>query len=359
MSINPPTPPNTHTAAAAIEEVSQSGEKSSVVSVKEDAGLKAIPSWRAEFTQAFRRANEPCQQMRGVIESHMRLSKQNRKLTIQLDRVEKQLLSLQHEKIEDAGGGKVSLVTDQLEAKIVTLTAELAERGALEMETNDTKAKLLEAEKALAFNREALQEAQKTRDDALRENAELKGNERVLQAELATSRTAVTSAEELAMKLRSENDAILQRMLADKMTLQKEMNTMNDLVESLSSQIAFYKHEAELARAEKQSAEDGGHDTSAEGGGSLMMGMGDSGGPSARWNLDSVAHVPSQCRFNLKAHHTEINSVCYSDTDPLVYTGSSDGTVKVWDTQTGHCQSTLRTIGGGGGGGVDWYRGSR
>ena len=56
---------------------------------------------------------------------------------------------------------------------------------------------------------------------------------------LATSRTAVTSAEELAMKLRSENDAILQRMLADKMTLQEEMNTMNDLVESLSSQIAL------------------------------------------------------------------------------------------------------------------------
>ena len=65
--------------------------------------------------------------------------------------------------------------------------------------------------------------------------------------------------------------------------------------------------------------------------------------------LDSVAHVPSQCRFNLKAHHTEINSVCYSDTDPLVYTGSSDGTVKA-GTSTGHCQSTLRTIGGGGGG---------
>ena len=167
MSITPPTPPNTHTAAAAIEEVSQSGEKSSVVSVKEDAGLKAIPSWRAEFTQAFRRANEPCQQMRGVIESHMRLSKQNRKLTIQLDRVEKQLLSLQQEKIEVAGGGKVSLVTDQLEAKIVTLTAELAERGALEMETTIRKRSCWKPRRPWPSTGRLCRK-QKTRDDALR-----------------------------------------------------------------------------------------------------------------------------------------------------------------------------------------------
>ena len=57
---------------------------------------------------------------------------------------------------------------------------------------------------------------------------------------------------------------------------------------------------------------------------------------------DTAVALPRELRFSVKAHHTEINGVCYHCSDAVVFTGSSDGSVKVWDTASGKAKSSLR-----------------
>ena len=337
--------------------------------------------WRREFHRdfvaKFRAANQAARQLRDVTRSHMQLSKQNRELATQLASVEKQLIILQHEKIDEAAeaaragggggggrgggsgaGGANAVVSAQLQEKISGLTEELAEARRGEHEASDNRERLLEVEKALQFQAEALKEAQEERDAVQRENAELKGNEGVLRAELETSRAHLERATEETAKLREENDAILTRMLNDKMALVEEMNKMNDMVESLKAQVDDYKQrEAAAAKAGKKVGGGLFSVDAADIAAAIAGGSRSGGGGGGRWSMDTASTVPSKCRFHVKAHHTEINSVAYSDTEPgLVFTGSSDGTVKAWDGQTSRCRATLRgTSGGrsgGGGGGL-------
>ena len=132
---------------------------------------------------------------------------------------------------------------------------------------------------------------------------------------------------------------------------------MNDMVESLKAQVDDYKQrEAAAAKAGKKVG-GGLFSVDAADIAAAIAGGSRSGGGGGRWSMDTASTVPSKCRFHVKAHHTEINSVAYSDTEPgLVFTGSSDGTVKAWDGQTSRCRATLRgTSGGrsgGGGGGL-------
>jgi WD40 repeat protein len=49
--------------------------------------------------------------------------------------------------------------------------------------------------------------------------------------------------------------------------------------------------------------------------------------------------------YSLKAHHTEINDVIFSRASSVLYTGSSDGSAKVWRSHSGTASATLR--GGG------------
>lgn len=57
-----------------------------------------------------------------------------------------------------------------------------------------------------------------------------------------------------------------------------------------------------------------------------------------------VGTVPSYAAVKLTAHATEINACCFSSSSMMLATGSSDATIRLWDTGTGKPKGTLRGV---------------
>ena len=53
-----------------------------------------------------------------------------------------------------------------------------------------------------------------------------------------------------------------------------------------------------------------------------------------------------------RGHTSYVNSVTFTPDGHQVISGSSDGTVKVWNTKTAECQNTFKSLGGATGGDV-------
>jgi WD40 repeat protein len=133
-----------------------------------------------------------------------------------------------------------------------------------------------------------------------------------------------------------EKNNIVMRLLEDKASMVSEMNQMNDIIEAMNKKLEEYKKKLEAKGEEDEfdtisSSEAEGHDS---GYGASVK----SGG----WSIDSVSVPPTTLRHQIKAHHTEVNAVIYSPSEPLLFTGSSDGNVKVWECNTARSKSTLR-----------------
>lgn len=152
----------------------------------------------------------------------------------------------------------------------------------------------------------------------------------MLQSEVGALRELLAKREADCEALRRENDSFVMRMLEEKASMVAELNKMNDLVETLSAQLAAARRMEQDAKA---AAESGGAAAAEDAGADLKR-------VSRTWSV--AVTVPTTPRFTVKGHHTEINAVKYSDTSPTLFTGSSDGSLKVWDTSTGRASTTLR-----------------
>jgi len=144
--------------------------------------------------------------------------------------------------------------------------------------------------------------------------------------------------EEECAKLRLENNDIVMRLLEDKASMVAEMNKMNDMVQALNKQVL--EHKAAEARA-LGGARAGGRSALPDLGFSDFS-DGDGTAIGSGWSMGDECPPPEKLRFTIKAHHTEANCVCYSKSEPLLFTGASDGMVKAWEAVGGKGRATLR-----------------
>jgi len=292
-------------------------------------------SWVEQFSTDFSRAHATHAGFRDVIVSHSVYARRVHELQQQLQGLEKHLLVLQNEWTTSA---EAQLIGD-LQKKLHEAQVDAAERHRAVAEVSDVKLALDKSRQALADAEAAIQAglAREVYKDS--RITELEGTEIVLQDELASVRALLSTATTDCTRLKLENDTLITRLLEEKASMSAEMNKMNDIIEGLRAQLGSGS-DAGLSGMFRGLLSAGG---GGGGGGKHETRGGSSVGDdplAPSWLADVV--LPRNLAHEVKAHHSEVNSVVYSDTERVLFTGSSDHSVKVWDSASGKARTTLR-----------------
>ena len=141
--------------------------------------------------------------------------------------------------------------------------------------------------------------------------------------------------------LKKENRILEGRLVEDKSKLVEEMNVLTEMVDGLKKEVDMLrslKHQEETRKkvgwfSPKKDTKTLPPETK----------KGEGTGTTARKFGNFGVIVPSTPKQTVQAHNMEGTCVRYDDSGPnLVATASCDGTVKVWDTQSGTVRATLR-----------------
>jgi len=253
----------------------------------------------------------------------------------------------------------------ELEIKVRELQEQLIESGKLETEAAELRCRALEAEKARDDATRGFEALKVKHESVAQTRGEAEACAAVALKELEALRAMLREKEDECERRRLEKDQMALRLCEEKAAMSQEMNKMNDLVEALSERQGGHrellreatqqdsKHEASGAAAGQVPGE-----AARSSGGGVYGAIGSSrelhgGGWPGGWQLYEASPPPTRRRHDVKAHHVEINAVAYSGTEPILFTGSSDGTVKVWDMLSSgdtplRNRATLRDPHGGG-----------
>lgn len=172
-------------------------------------------------------------------------------------------------------------------------------------------------------------ELQNTRETVSMLEETVRGKDKVIQmlrGEVAEAQSMLRRSEERALKLQNENVLITERVMEEKMSLMEEMNRMTELNAEM---------QAKLQRLQEQSA---------------AKQPGEHGILDPDWHLaaSSAGQVeslrpPCDALHAFQAHETEIPTVAFNEDGGCFATGCSDGTVRVWTTESRDCQAVLRS----------------
>lgn len=230
---------------------------------------------------------------------------------------------------------KISQLQDDLTDRFKAESAGKEERLQLSAENRTLRDKLAASDASLKVAEQQLAASMAQATELKAQVAKLTEDNELIRGELRSARESGGGDAAEVRRLRVENEALVSRILDEKMKTVEQINSMNEEVERLKRQLSI----AQRTRGDGSASGGGKGAASASGAGApgleeLMMGAGSGGGASA-----GVPTAPAQV---IKAHSTEINTVCMNDAGAFVITGSSDGTVKVWECATGKPRSTLR-----------------
>lgn len=131
-----------------------------------------------------------------------------------------------------------------------------------------------------------------------------KHSKQVFEMELLRVRQILVTTEHELEKIKTEYGVLCEKMLKDKVEMIEQMNRMN---ETALTDVTIVT-EVELA-------------------------------------AETSRDRPSKLRHQIKAHATEINSLVFNASGSMVLTGSSDSTIRVWDTHTAQVRSDFRARG--------------
>lgn len=195
--------------------------------------------------------------------------------------------------------------------------------GELKDQNNSLKKEKETSEKALKHLNSQLSDAKSRTDLAEKQYEGLKKTIRTLQAEND--------------KLSKENRDLEQRIVTDKGMAVDEMNILTEMVDSL-------KRECDMLRSYNKSSwfnklPSSGTGVNTTGTNTVKNGTISDGG--RKWGAIGTV-LPSSPRHIVAAHSMDGTCCVYdSSGNDLIATGSSDSTVKVWNTNSGTLQATL------------------
>mmetsp|Transcript_3308 Transcript_3308/g.7193 ORF Transcript_3308/g.7193 Transcript_3308/m.7193 type:complete len:599 (+) Transcript_3308:472-2268(+) len=246
---------------------------------------------------------------------------------------------------------KIEKLQEQLNDK---LRAEV-EASASALKVANELAEVKDANAAHMSTIKALQEEQtKSEKTITKLNAELTNAQSI--ASLAEKqyeglKDTIRTLQEENDELKQTNSDLVNRVVSEKEKSIDEINKMNDMVEKLKKEVdmlrAYQKQQEQRARGgwrrNKGGGLDiGGDDSSSSPQSSAATGKGKDGNSGRQFGALGVV-VPSQPLHVLQAHGQEATAVRYDGTGTdLVATGSSDSTVRVWDSSTGQPKAMLR-----------------
>lgn len=148
-------------------------------------------------------------------------------------------------------------------------------------------------------------------------------------------------------ELKKINSDLVGRVVSEKEKAIDEINKMNAMVEKLQKEVdmlrAYQKQQEERARGRWRRNKGGGLDVGGDlSSSSAAANQGKDGSAGRKFGALGVV-LPSQPMHVLQAHGQEATAVRYDGTGTdLIATGSSDSTVRVWDSSTGQPKALLR-----------------
>jgi len=262
-----------------------------------------------------------------------------------LEREVAETVAVNMRKIED---GKANLASSKnelrLRDKVEKLQEQLNEKLRTEVESSTsqlrTTTEVVKLMDSISSNESTIDELKTLKIKAEEEITDLKSQLKNAEttASFATKQYESFKEEldmlrEESMELRTTNEQLVNRIISEKDKTVMQFNQMNDMMMS-------QKKEIEMLRAYKEINDK----VSLEAPTSIEKGNEEYDGQSKtrKWGGLGVV-VPSEPKFIIKAHASEIISVRYDGTgSDLVATASCDSTIKVWDTTNGRARSTLR-----------------
>ena len=171
-------------------------------------------------------------------------------------------------------------------------------------------------------------ELQNTRDTVSMLEETIQAKDKVitmLRGQVTEAQAMLRRSEDRALKLQNENLLITERVMEEKMSLMEEMNRMTELNAEM---------QAKLQRLQESSGGQPGQALSDE-----------------DWTITSSLagakprslQPPCKVMHAFQAHETEIPSIAFNEDGAAFATGCSDGTVRVWSTESRECKAVLRS----------------
>jgi len=164
--------------------------------------------------------------------------------------------------------------------------------------------------------------------------AEAQNHSRLAEKQYNGLKDMIRTLQDENDELKQTNAQLVERVVSEKEKMVDEINKMNDMVETLQKEVDMLRtlHKQEAQRKE-------GLDLV----GNQRSHIGAGGGSSDRRFGATGVFLPTTPKHVIQAHPIEATSVRYDGTGlDLIATGSSDSTVKVWDTNNGQVKATLR-----------------
>lgn len=257
------------------------------------------------------------------------------------------------------GGGKGSSGPSKTEArqreKIEKLQEQLNEKLRAEVESSASALKvaneLAELKDTNVAHTTTIQtmkeEHSRTEKTITQLNAELtdaKSSANLAEKQYEGLKHTIRTLQEENDELKRANSDLVNRVVSEKEKSIDEINKMNEMCDRLQKEVAmlreYQKQQEKRARGGWRRNKGGGLDIGGDG-------KGESGSPSTPDNARQFGSmgvvIPSQPLHVLQAHGQEATAIRYDGTGAdLVATGSSDSTVRVWDSSTGQPKAQFR-----------------
>ena len=257
------------------------------------------------------------------------------------------------------GGGKGSSGPSKTEArqreKIEKLQEQLNEKLRAEVESSASALKvaneLAELKDTNAAHLTTIQtmkeEQSRTEKTITQLNAELtdaKSSANLAEKQYEGLKHTIRTLQEENDELKRANSDLVNRVVSEKEKSIDEINKMNEMCERLQKEVEmlreYQKQQEKRARGGWRRNKGGGLDIGGDG-------KDESGSPSTPDNARQFGSmgvvIPSQPLHVLQAHGQEATAIRYDGTGAdLVATGSSDSTVRVWDSSTGQPKAQFR-----------------
>mmetsp|Transcript_4040 Transcript_4040/g.6055 ORF Transcript_4040/g.6055 Transcript_4040/m.6055 type:complete len:555 (-) Transcript_4040:26-1690(-) len=232
--------------------------------------------------------------------------------------------------------GDISVATVQdLESNIELLKTELSETyqtigeynediRSLNQELSKHKNQLSETRDLLSKEKQCTQSLQADIQRLKEDKQTMEVTMNVMREELQAMQYKLVENQEQLTKTRRAHDELVQRWIKMKTA---EAERMNETLNAHNTKIRQSKVEERVAAASR-SMDPVADDLKKEG---LLVGR-----------KHNPSGLPKKAKKTFEAHRGEVNTLAYNSVGSLLATGSNDKTVKIWDTRSASCLSTLR-----------------
>ena len=249
-------------------------------------------------------------------------------------------------KTETRQRDKIEKLQEQLNEKL----RQEVESSASALKTANELAEAKDANAAHLATIRTLQEEQAKSEKIITKlNAELtdaKSVANLAEKQYNGLKDTIRTLQEENDELKKTNGDLVNRVVSEKEKAIDEINRMNDMVEKLQKEVDMLR---EYQKQQEQRARGGWRRN--KGGGLDIGGEASKSSSATESNSDKIGRqfgglgvaLPSQPLHILQAHNMEATAVRYDGTGTdLVATGSSDSTVRIWDTSNAQPKALLR-----------------